>query len=128
LLRERSAQAALGLLRRDVVERRVFTVTGKMPAEEDVEQLIETGESETIFQKAILEQGRGQARCLTQRRSLIGRRPSIRACIMAASTVARKALDAIHPVRCVLPDRRLNSAARPSWRRPQVRVSHKGVS
>ena len=40
----------------------MFTVTGKMPAEEDVEQLIETGESETIFQKAILEQGRGQAR------------------------------------------------------------------
>jgi hypothetical protein len=50
--------------RRDVVERRVFTVTGKRPAEEDVEQLIETGESETIFQKAILEQGRGQARAL----------------------------------------------------------------
>ena len=44
-----------------MVERRVFTVTGKRPAEEDVEQLIETGESETIFQKAILEQGRGQA-------------------------------------------------------------------
>ena len=55
-------QPILGHRRRDVVERRVFTVTGKMPAEEDVEQLIETGESETIFQKAILEQGRGQAR------------------------------------------------------------------
>ena len=43
----------------------MFTVTGKRPAEEDVEQLIETGESETIFQKAILEQGRGQARVVT---------------------------------------------------------------
>ena len=47
---------------RDVVERRVYTVTGTRPDEEDVERLIETGESETIFQKAILEQGRGQVR------------------------------------------------------------------
>ena len=42
------------------MERRVYTVTGQQPAQEDVERLIETGESETIFQKAILEQGRGQ--------------------------------------------------------------------
>ena len=53
---------AVYCMRRDVVERRVFTVTGQRPAEEDVERLIETGESETIFQKAILEQGRGQVR------------------------------------------------------------------
>lgn len=45
---------------REVVERRVYTVTGQRPDSEQVEQLIETGESETIFQKAILEQGRGQ--------------------------------------------------------------------
>ena len=45
---------------REVVERRVYTVTGQRPGEEEVEQLIETGESETIFQKAILERGRGQ--------------------------------------------------------------------
>jgi len=45
---------------REVVERRVYTVTGQRPGDEEVEQLIETGESETIFQKAILEQGRGQ--------------------------------------------------------------------
>ena len=38
----------------------MYTVTGQRPDEEQVEQLIETGESETIFQKAILEQGRGQ--------------------------------------------------------------------
>ncbi len=63
-----SADLVCDSSRRDVVERRVFTVTGKMPAEEDVEHLIETGESETIFQKAILEQGRGQVRCLTRRR------------------------------------------------------------
>ena len=47
---------------REVVERRVYTVTGQRPGEEEVEQLIETGESETIFQKAILERGRGQVR------------------------------------------------------------------
>ena len=57
---EVGGQAACGGVRRDVVERRVYTVTGTRPAEEDVERLIETGESETIFQKAILEQGRGQ--------------------------------------------------------------------
>ena len=48
---------------RDVVERRVYTVTGQQPAQEDVERLIETGESETIFQTAIMEQGRGQVPC-----------------------------------------------------------------
>ena len=43
-----------------MVERRVFTVTGERPTEEQVETMIESGESEAIFQKAILEQGRGQ--------------------------------------------------------------------
>lgn len=45
---------------RDVVERRVFTVTGTRADEETIDQLIESGNSEQIFQKAIREQGRGQ--------------------------------------------------------------------
>ncbi|KAL0838386.1 hypothetical protein Bca101_090276 [Brassica carinata] len=45
---------------REVVERRVFTVTGQRADEEMVDRLIETGDSEQIFQKAIMEQGRGQ--------------------------------------------------------------------
>ncbi|XP_027358881.1 syntaxin-132 isoform X2 [Abrus precatorius] len=45
---------------RDVVERRVFTVTGTRADEETIDRLIETGDSEQIFQKAIREQGRGQ--------------------------------------------------------------------
>ncbi|XP_002986653.2 syntaxin-132 [Selaginella moellendorffii] len=45
---------------REVVERRIFTVTGQKPDEETVDKLIETGDSETIFQKAVQEQGRGQ--------------------------------------------------------------------
>ncbi|KAL5079325.1 hypothetical protein RYX36_007746 [Vicia faba] len=45
---------------REVVERRVFTVTGKQADEETIDRLIETGDSEQIFQKAIQEQGRGQ--------------------------------------------------------------------
>lgn len=44
----------------EVVERRVFTVTGARADEETIEKLIETGDSEQIFQKAIQEQGRGQ--------------------------------------------------------------------
>ncbi|XP_047954904.1 syntaxin-132-like [Salvia hispanica] len=45
---------------REVVERRVFTVTGNRADEETIDQLIETGDSEQIFQNAIREQGRGQ--------------------------------------------------------------------
>lgn len=45
---------------REVVERRVFTVTGKKLDEETIDRLIETGDSEQIFHKAIQEQGRGQ--------------------------------------------------------------------
>lgn len=45
---------------KEVVERRYFAVTGKEADEETLDHLIETGESETIFQKAIMEQGRGQ--------------------------------------------------------------------
>ncbi|KAF8391497.1 hypothetical protein HHK36_023802 [Tetracentron sinense] len=45
---------------REVVERRVITVTGTKPDEETIDRLIETGNSEQIFQKAIQEMGRGQ--------------------------------------------------------------------
>ncbi|KAL8152417.1 hypothetical protein V2J09_010177 [Rumex salicifolius] len=45
---------------REVVERRVFTVTGEHADEQTIDRLIETGDSEQIFQKAIQEQGRGQ--------------------------------------------------------------------
>lgn len=45
---------------REVVERRVFTVTGTKADEETIDHLIETGDSEQIFQKAIQEQGRGR--------------------------------------------------------------------
>ncbi|XP_077247683.1 syntaxin-132-like [Tasmannia lanceolata] len=45
---------------RDVIERRVFTVTGTRADEETIDRLIETGNGEQIFQKAIQEQGRGQ--------------------------------------------------------------------
>ncbi|KAK9667305.1 hypothetical protein RND81_14G246900 [Saponaria officinalis] len=42
---------------REVVERRVYTVTGQRADEETIDQLIETGNSEQIFQRAIQEQG-----------------------------------------------------------------------
>ena len=45
---------------KEIVERRYFTVTGTEAKEEDIDRLIETGESETMFQTALLEQGRGQ--------------------------------------------------------------------
>ncbi|KAI4334109.1 hypothetical protein L6164_018840 [Bauhinia variegata] len=45
---------------REVVERRVITVTGTRPDDETIDNLIETGKSEQIFEKAILEMGRGQ--------------------------------------------------------------------
>ncbi|XP_038981862.1 syntaxin-132-like isoform X2 [Phoenix dactylifera] len=45
---------------REVVERRIFAVTGARPTEEMIDHLIETGNSEQIFQKAIQDMGRGQ--------------------------------------------------------------------
>ncbi|KAH7428419.1 hypothetical protein KP509_09G000800 [Ceratopteris richardii] len=45
---------------RTVVERRVFIVTGEKPDAEVVDTLIETGEGEKIFTKAMQSQGRGQ--------------------------------------------------------------------
>ena len=37
----------------------MYTVTGQKASADEVDRMIETGESESIFQKAILEQGRG---------------------------------------------------------------------
>lgn len=45
------------------MERRTYTVTGQKASPEEIDRLIETGESETIFAKAILEQGRGHVSC-----------------------------------------------------------------
>ncbi|KAK8569628.1 hypothetical protein V6N13_046677 [Hibiscus sabdariffa] len=45
---------------KETVERRYFTVTGQKADEEMIEKLIESGESETLLQQAIQEQGRGQ--------------------------------------------------------------------
>ena len=39
-------------------------MTGRKPTEAEVDNMIDTGESETIFQKAILEQGRGHVSSL----------------------------------------------------------------
>jgi syntaxin 1B/2/3 len=47
---------------RDVVDRRYYTVTGEKPTEGQIDQLIETGEAENLFQQAILKQGRGRVR------------------------------------------------------------------
>lgn len=45
---------------KETVERRYFTVTGQQADDETIENIIETGNSETFLQKAIQEQGRGQ--------------------------------------------------------------------
>ncbi|KAG0481814.1 hypothetical protein HPP92_009898 [Vanilla planifolia] len=45
---------------REIVQRRFFTVTGTTPTEEMIDELIETGDGEKIFHKAIHEMGRGQ--------------------------------------------------------------------
>jgi syntaxin 1B/2/3 len=47
---------------RDVVDRRYEIVTGEKASDDQLDQLIETGEAENLFQKAILSQGRGKAR------------------------------------------------------------------
>lgn len=46
---------------REVVERRVFTVTGQHATEEEIDRMIETGDAEAVFRKAILDTGRGKA-------------------------------------------------------------------
>lgn len=49
----------LGAEYREAVGRRVYTVTGTRPDDAAVDAMIASGESEAVFQKAILEQGRG---------------------------------------------------------------------
>ena len=44
---------------REVVERRVYTVTGQHATDDEIDRMIENGEAESVFQRAILEQGRG---------------------------------------------------------------------
>lgn len=44
---------------KETVERRVYTVTGEHATEEQIEHMIDEGEGEMIFQKAIMEQGKG---------------------------------------------------------------------
>ncbi|KAG0554724.1 hypothetical protein KC19_12G114000 [Ceratodon purpureus] len=43
---------------KETIERRYYTVTGQQADEDTIEQIIETGQSETFLQKAIQEQGR----------------------------------------------------------------------
>ena len=43
-----------------MIERRYYTITGEEADEDTLDQLMETGDSETIFQQAIESQGRGQ--------------------------------------------------------------------
>ncbi|XP_068651531.1 syntaxin-132-like [Aristolochia californica] len=45
---------------RQVVERRIYTVTGTRPDEDTIDQLIETGNSEQIYEKAVQCHGRAQ--------------------------------------------------------------------
>eukprot|EP00271_Cylindrocystis_brebissonii_P022789 TRINITY_DN890_c0_g1_i1.p1 TRINITY_DN890_c0_g1~~TRINITY_DN890_c0_g1_i1.p1 ORF type:complete len:293 (-),score=79.07 TRINITY_DN890_c0_g1_i1:457-1335(-) len=45
---------------KETVERRYYTVTGEKPDEAVVDQMIDSGDAEAIFRKAIQEQGRGQ--------------------------------------------------------------------
>ena len=51
---------SIGQEYREVVERRVFTVTGNRLDEETIDGLIETGRSEQIFKDAVQKQGRAQ--------------------------------------------------------------------
>ncbi|KAG6486696.1 hypothetical protein ZIOFF_055275 [Zingiber officinale] len=53
---------------REILERRVYTVTGTHTDEETIDRLIETGNGEQIFAKAIQEQGRGQTHSEIQER------------------------------------------------------------
>lgn len=46
------------------MQRRVQTVTGHSATDDEIDKMIDTGESETIFQKAIMEQGRGHVSLL----------------------------------------------------------------
>eukprot|EP00210_Caulerpa_lentillifera_P006543 g6248.t1 len=46
---------------REVVERRLYTVTGERASEDRINDIINSGQAENIFQEALMTQGRGQA-------------------------------------------------------------------
>jgi len=46
---------------REVVERRLYTVTGEHASEEKINDIINSGQAENIFQEALMAQGRGKA-------------------------------------------------------------------
>lgn len=46
---------------REVVERRLYTVTGEHASEDRITEIINSGQAENIFQEALMTQGRGQA-------------------------------------------------------------------
>eukprot|EP00210_Caulerpa_lentillifera_P007680 g7331.t1 len=46
---------------REVVERRLYTVTGEHASEDRINEIINSGQAENIFQEALMTQGRGQA-------------------------------------------------------------------
>ena len=45
---------------REVVERRLYTVTGEHASEEKINEIINSGHAENIFQEALMAQGRGK--------------------------------------------------------------------
>lgn len=47
---------------REVVERRLYTVTGEHASEEKINDIINSGQAENIFQEALMAQGRGKVR------------------------------------------------------------------
>lgn len=53
-------RAKMGAEYKETVQRRYFTITGEKANNEMIENLISSGQGETLLQKAIEEQGRGQ--------------------------------------------------------------------
>ncbi|KAJ0083137.1 hypothetical protein Patl1_10865 [Pistacia atlantica] len=45
---------------KETIERRYFTITGQNPDEETIEELMSSGNSKSLLQKAIKDQGRGE--------------------------------------------------------------------
>lgn len=45
---------------REVVERRLYTVTGEHASEEKINYIINSGQAENIFQEALMSRGRGK--------------------------------------------------------------------
>ena len=47
---------------REMVERRVFAVTGQPATDEEIDHIIQTGDAETVFRKALLEAWKGKGK------------------------------------------------------------------